>query len=88
MTVMGLYRSLKIYFGDLIWRFNLKIQFTTTKGLSVYCQWNQLLQPKYDAQTNYINFPHPLQLIQATVETLCKSLRIATFDCNTKWKSL
>ena len=39
------------------------------------------LSVKYD-------FPHLLQLIQATVETLCKSLRIATFGCNENQKSL
>ena len=38
--------------------------------MAVHCQWHQLLQTKYDVQTNYINFPHSLQLIQATVEIL------------------
>ena len=67
--------------GFILLSLNLKIYF----GDSI---WHQLLQPKYVVQTNYIYFPHSLQLIQATVETLCKSLRIATFGCNTKWKSL
>ena len=51
------------------------------QSVAVHCQWHQLLQPKYD-------FPHSLQLIQATVETLWKSLRIATFGCNENQKSL